>query len=474
MAFLILTRAGYEDLAPRAGLVGASLYINPGILLPEEISRLGDARLLPAAIDPLDQQAVQDAIRYIEEREPGPVWVERGSPVVAVPSPQGALAAPARRRLRAWLAEDAGALAGRALRQLKNLAFSEGPLLIIPYMGYGNAERITLRGRVLEDEGFDTLDRDDSAWNNLADLYKRLESDQVAGARVRARFQGVEQETLTDRGGYFSFEIAPAAPLTASGWHAVELELVDPVPAGAAPIRASAEVLVPAATARFGVISDIDDTILWTNVTNKLNMMLMLARSNAHTRKPFKGVSAFYRALHDGAGGGENNPLFYVSSSPWHLFPPLVEFLRVQDIPLGPLLLKELGMRKLFGPGKHHSHKLDKIESILSFYPHLQFILIGDSGEQDPEIYAEVVRRHPRAVRAIYIRNVNPDPSRIDAIDKLIEEVRTTGTQLILVPDSEFAAAHAAGEGLIRPVGVAQVRSEKTEEDARGNSGTAV
>ncbi|MDB5795208.1 MAG: Phosphatidate phosphatase [Noviherbaspirillum sp.] len=474
MAFLILTRAGFEDLAQRAGLSGITLYINPGVLLPEEIAGLAHARMLPAAIDPLDQQAVQEAIGYIEEREPGPVWVERGSPVAASQPAAGVLPALAPRRLRERIAEDAAALAGRALRQLKNLAFSEGPLLIIPYMGYGNAQRITLRGRVLEDEGFDTQHRDDSAWNNLAELYKRLESDQVAGARVRARFQGIEQEALTDRGGYFSFEIAPAAPLTASGRHAVELELASPVPAGAAPIRASAEVLVPPATARFGVISDIDDTILWTNVTNKLNMMLMLARSNAHTRKPFKGVSAFYRALHEGVRGGENNPLFYVSSSPWHLYPPLVEFLRVQDIPLGPLMLKELGMRKLFGPGKHHSHKLDKIESILSFYPHLQFILIGDSGEQDPEIYAEVVRRHPRAVRAIYIRNVNPDPSRIEAIDKLIEEVRTTGTQLIMVPDSEFAAAHAAGEGLIQPVGVAAVRSEKIEDDARGEAGARV
>lgn len=60
----------------------------------------------------------------------------------------------------------------------------------------------------------------------------------------------------------------------------------------------------------------------------------------------------------------------------------------------------------------------------------MQFVLIGDSGEQDPEIYAEVLRRHPKSVRVIYIRNVNPDPSRIEALDKLIEEVRATGTQL--------------------------------------------
>ena len=223
---------------------------------------------------------------------------------------------------------------------------------------------------------------------------------------------------------------------------------------------------MPAATARFGVISDIDDTVLWTNVTNKLNMALMLARSNAHTRKPFKGVAAFYRALNHGAGGNEDNPVFYVSSSPWHLFAPLVEFLRVQDIPVGPLLLRELGLREVFKLTSHGNHKLEKIELILGYYPDMQFVLIGDSGEQDPEIYAEVVRRHPTSVRVIYIRNVNPDPARIEAIDRLVEAVSATSVQLILAPDSAFAASHAAAEGLIHVDLLPSVRSDKKEDDA--------
>jgi len=236
-------------------------------------------------------------------------------------------------------------------------------------------------------------------------------------------------------------------------------------------VRAAAEAIVPPATARFGIISDIDDTVLWTNVTNKLNMALMLARTNAHTRKPFKGVAAFYRALRDGAGGSEANPVFYVSSSPWHLFGPLVDFLRIQDIPLGPLLLREIGLRDVFKLNQHGNHKLDKIELILSFYPDMQFVLIGDSGERDPEIYAEVVRRHPKSVRMIYIRNVNPDPARIDALDRLIEEVSATGTQLVLAPDSVFAASHAAAEGLILVDRLATVRQDKREDEGKPASG---
>jgi phosphatidate phosphatase APP1 len=205
---------------------------------------------------------------------------------------------------------------------------------------------------------------------------------------------------------------------------------------------------------------------VWTNVTNKLRMLLMLTRSNAYTRKPFKGVAALYRALRDGAGGDEGNPVFYVSSSPWNLYTPLVEFMRVQGIPRGPLFLKDFGDHTIFASRDHHTHKLASIEQILETYPHLPFILIGDSGEQDPEIYSEVVKRYPDRIRVIYIRNVNPDPSRIEAIDRLVEDVGRSGAQLVLAPDSVFAATHAAAKGLIVPTAVDDVRVDKREDEA--------
>ena len=127
-------------------------------------------------------------------------------------------------------------------------------------------------------------------------------------------------------------------------------------------------------------------------------------------------VDRYGRALHDGPEGGAGNPLFYVSSSPWHLYTPLVDFLQSQSLPLGPLLLKELGVRSLFGAGSHMDHKLAHIREIVETYPHLPFVLIGDSGQQDPEIYREVVLRYPDRIRAIYIRSVNPDPARIEAV----------------------------------------------------------
>ena len=351
-----------------------------------------------------------------------------------------------------------------ARARLRRLWPASGPFLVQTYASYGTRERVFVHGRVLEDEGFAVQSPDDRSWRNLRELYKRLESDEVPYARVRVRLGGVEHPIDADREGYFRADLTLAGALDRAGWHAADVELAAPVPRDGARVTAVAPVLVPPPTARFGVISDLDDTVIWTNVTNKLRMLLLLLRSNAHTRKPFKGVAAFYRALRNGAAGGEGNPVFYVSGSPWNLYAPLVEFLRLQGIPEGPLLLKDFGDHTLFASGDQQLHKLAHIERILEHYPALPFVLIGDSGEQDPEIYTQVVRTHPERVRVIYIRSVDPDPDRIAAIDRLIAEVRETGVQLVLVPDTEFAAVHAAGEGLIAAEALSDVRADKRED----------
>jgi phosphatidate phosphatase APP1 len=327
-------------------------------------------------------------------------------------------------------------------------------IVILPYLGYGTARRLTVCGRVLEDEGFAPSADTDTRWRNLLRFYKRLESDEVAGAKLRARYLGVIAEGVTDSEGYFKLELEPRGRIGPGDWQEVELELLEPAPASAI-----ARVLVPSSRAKLGVISDIDDTIVWSNVTNKLKMILSVALTNAKTRKPFKGVAAFYRALHAGV-----NPVFYVSKSPWNLYEPIVEYLEVQGLPLGPLSLRDFGLR----PEKQHKEKA--ITGILDTYPKLKFLLIGDSGEQDPEIYADIVRRYPQRIRAIYIRSVNLDPMRVAAVENLVKEVAKTGCQLVLAPDSEFAAAHAAAEGLIQASDLRAVRSEKIAEESSSSN----
>ncbi len=314
------------------------------------------------------------------------------------------------------------------------------------------------KGRVLEDEGFIPSEDADTNWENLVNLYKRFESDEVPGARVRVRFGNVEQEVTADGEGYFSSTLELNNHSDTRLWQDVNLELLEPLVSGGRTVRAAGWIMIPPATAKFGVISDIDDTVIVSNVINKVKMLLTVALLNERTRMPFKGVASFYRALQEGASGSENNPIFYVSKSPWNLYTLLVEFFDIHGIPRGPLFLRDFGTDK---PSPADNHKINRIASILNTYPDLPFILIGDSGEKDPEIYRDVVKAFPDRIRAIYIRSVNPAQSRIAAIDQLIVEVQETRSQLILAPDTEFAATHAAAEGMISTGALAEIRSEK-------------
>jgi phosphatidate phosphatase APP1 len=331
-------------------------------------------------------------------------------------------------------------------------------LIIVPYLGYGTAGRLTLEGRVLDDALVPAAQEGDSRWRNLVRFWRRLESDEVPGARLRASFEGVSAETVTDSEGYFRFELVPAAP-AAPGWQNVEIELLAPRTG----VRATGRVMVPSPQARFGVISDIDDTVVASGATRKVSMVVRLALSNARTRKPFAGVGAFYRALHAGV-----NPFVYLSKSPWNLYAPLVELFTLQRLPEAPLLLRDYGPQLL--RRRSEGHKIMHIERVLETYAALPFVLIGDSGEEDPEIYSEAVRRHPERIKVIYIRSVHPDPARIGAVQRLIEEVRPTGCQLVLVPDTGFAAAHAAGEGLIQPSALPDILEEvRLDSSTRSN-----
>jgi len=134
-------------------------------------------------------------------------------------------------------------------------------LAIHAYPGFGTAVRLWVRGRVLDDEGLQPASPGSSAWRNLRDAWRRFETDERPGLRVRAMFQGRAQEAVTDEEGFFELVIEPApAPPADRPWHEVELSVLDGHGRRTA-ATATARVFVPSARARLAVISDIDDTI---------------------------------------------------------------------------------------------------------------------------------------------------------------------------------------------------------------------
>ena len=163
-----------------------------------------------------------------------------------------------------------------------------------------------------------------------------------------------------------------------------------------------------------------------------------------------KGKRNFYKALQYGRNGEGRNPLFYVSSSPWNMYDLFREFFQINDIPVGPIFLRDWGFeRQTVFAIKNHKYKLDSICYILDSFPDLKFILIGDSGEEDPEIYTQVIDSYPQRILTAYIRCVKRDPQRRDEIHSLAELVKKSGSALVLIEDTHVMEKHAAQRGWI-------------------------
>jgi phosphatidate phosphatase APP1 len=340
---------------------------------------------------------------------------------------------------------------------------------IVPYRGFGTAREVYVSGRVLANQPVAPARAGAVWWRNLADTYRHLESDEVPAVRVALRFAGATREAISDDEGFFRAWLTPATRLTPDRvWHDVDIAVLDRLPHDGAEVRATGHVLVPRDSAEFGIVSDMDDTVIRTEATRLLRMLKRTLLENARMRLPFAGVAAFYRALHEGRSGGAENPIFYVSSSPWNLYPLLTEFLELQQIPVGPLMLRDWGISERgVLPTSHGEHKLGAIRQIFDCYAELPFILIGDSGQEDPEIYRDVVHTYRGRVLAIYIRNVTPVLARTEAIRRLAEEVKEAGSVLLLSDDTLASARHAAQQGWIRQESVGQVERAVSSSEAR-------
>ncbi|SFR80648.1 Phosphatidate phosphatase APP1 [Marinobacter daqiaonensis] len=335
-----------------------------------------------------------------------------------------------------------------------------GGLFIQAYRGFGSRNRLFLMGRVFRQPGFGASLREDRLRRDLIDLVRRLLRKPITGARVRVRYKDTDTIVETDRHGFFRVDMELGSMPSDVSWHEMELSLDKPSDDRAS---TSGEFFTPLSHARYGVISDIDDTVVYTGVANTAMMMWRLFAQGAESRVVFPGVPALYQAFHQGCEGREGNPLFYVSRGPWSIYEVLVEVFRRNRIPHGPILiLREWGMKRgSLMPRRAKDHKLDSIRHLLEMYQDMRFVLVGDSGQRDPEIYSDVLREYPDRILGIYIRDVSNTPERSEAIAELAREARETGCDLILAADNVAMAEHAADQGLIDPGAVDAVREEQ-------------
>jgi len=171
--------------------------------------------------------------------------------------------------------------------------------------------------------------------------------------------------------------------------------------------------------AGLGVISDIDDTIKISHVLDKKEL---LKKTFQQAFQPVPGMAERYAAW---SALSEQMRFYYVSSSPWQLYPELSSFMDDAGFPKGLFFLKHFRMkdRQFFNLFSDPiAYKVDTIKDLMKRYPKKTFVLIGDAGERDPEVYGEIVKAFPERVLAVYVRDV----SRGDKTDSALTQRMTT------------------------------------------------
>ncbi|WP_111685205.1 App1 family protein [Winogradskyella tangerina] len=323
--------------------------------------------------------------------------------------------------------------------------FKKDPLQIIPFDSYGTFSKLFLKGRALEDESIDLNKK--SGVQLFINSWKRFETDEVRNTPLTIKLPNNERiEFQTDTEGYYIAEHDIdnlEGFVSDEGWLDYEVSFATShktkIQNGN---KFHGRMLIPNVNSAYGVVSDIDDTILFTGVTSKLKWRVIINTlfKTPHKRKALEGAADFYELLHKGKSGMDQNPIFYVSNSPWNLYRYLDMFLTVNKFPAGPILLRDIRMPYDKTPRPELAHKYNEIYNILNTYPSLNFILIGDCGEKDAHIYRDVVEKFPNRILAIYLRAVK-HTRRMSRIVKLFEDYNEV--PVLIVNSGEEALEHA-------------------------------
>jgi len=330
--------------------------------------------------------------------------------------------------------------------------FKKDPLQIIAFRTYGTKNHLYLRGRALEDETIDLEKK--GAFKLLFNAWKRFETDEIRNTELRVKIgNDIFYYTKTDNNGYFSIDESVedlSNYVNEAGWLKLEFSYKEKQLKRTiqSENRFPAEMLIPSSSASFAVASDIDDTILHTGLTSTLKWRVLLNTllTSAGKRLPLDGAPEFYHLLHRGKTGQEANPIFYVSHSPWNLYRYLKLFLKKNNFPKGPIILRNFPSPFSKKDKNEKPQKQKEIINLLKTYPKLKFILIGDSGEHDPDIYMEIAKAYPNRILAIYLRSV-AHKKKMLRVSGLYENYEIT--PVLLVESSEQAIAHARENGFI-------------------------
>lgn len=259
--------------------------------------------------------------------------------------------------------------------------------------------------------------------------YRSFLSAPAPGERVDVELGGVRVPVHADRGGYvhatLDVDLAP-------GEHEVTYRVVT----GECVVG---KVVVVAPGERLGVVSDIDDTVLVTALPRPLVAAWNTFARHPSARHTVPGMADLYRGIR---AAHPDALIVYLSTGAWNTAATLRRFLETHGFPLGPLLLTDWGPTHTGWFRSGPEHKNAELDRLVREFPDVRWLLIGDDGQHDPEIYARAARQYPGHVAGIAIRRLTPGQQML--AHGTPTALRQTRAEVFSAPDGRGLAVQLA------------------------------
>lgn len=319
------------------------------------------------------------------------------------------------------------------------------------YRGYANKKELVVFGHVVKKYPSGDHKYTRKGFRYARTIIQLFSIKTIPYVPVTLRIGSTTTELITEEDGYFRFQVPLPEELN-GGWHNYEVTVDTVINHKKYSAVNNEEFFVPYISS-YGIISDIDDTFLVSHSRKSFRKLFVLLAKNVQARKPFDDVVKHYQLLSFASRvhpQEQSNIFFYVSSSEWNLYDMIVRFAELNGLPKAVLKLKKIksGLDDFVMTGSgSHNHKLRKIRNIVEFYPELQFILLGDDSQKDPEIYEQICGEFPKNIRAVYIRQTRTRTKT--ETSRHLKNIENLGIDICYFAHSNKAIIHSLDHGIV-------------------------
>ena len=318
---------------------------------------------------------------------------------------------------------------------------------VISHTGYGSTDFVRVFARVVLGRalGDDDEPRQDATYGGMRSPYLRRRgwraffTAPAMNVPVEVHVGHHVAHGRSDRSGHIDLTFRGHG--MPPGWHEVTVSAQ-----GCDPVQASVYIVAP--DARFGLISDIDDTVITTSLPRPMIAAWNTFFRHENARRVVPGMGPLYRTImaeHPGA------PIIFVSTGAWNTAPTLTRFLKRNGFPIGPLLLTDWGPTNTGWFRSGQDHKRACLDRLAKDFPKIKWLLIGDDGQHDPKIYQDFLEARPKRVAAVGIRQLTPAEQVLSHGLPVSTEELTGKAPIVYAPDGYGLLRLLRAAGLLAP-----------------------